>query len=108
MAVTNQFRVRTAWPLDAPPDRMMAKLREFAEANEARIVETAADHISLRLRYGMNPQVAYRLFLDVREGGMDAVLENTESPSNSTDIFSVWMTAHHFLGKLEGAFARSK
>ena len=107
VAVTQQFRIRTGWPTDAPLDRMMAKLKEFAEAHEARILEVGPKAISLRLRYGMNPQIAYRLFPDRREDGVDAVLENTDGPVNSTDIFAVWMTAHHFLDALEKAFRGS-
>jgi len=83
---------------------MMAKLKEFAEAHEARIQEVGPATISLRLRYGMNPQIAYRFFVERNGVGWDAVLENLDAPVNSTDIFAVWMTAHHFLDALAKAF----
>jgi hypothetical protein len=108
MAVANQFRIRTSWPPDAPPGRMLAKLREFAEAKEARIVEVRDGAIALRLRYGMNPQIAYRLFAERSGDAVDVVLQNDDSPVHSTDIFAVWMTAHHFLDALEKAFAASR
>ena len=104
VGVLNQFRLRTTWPPSAPPEKMLAKLKEFAEANEARILEVGPTAISLRLRYGMNPQIAYRLFAEALPDGVDAVLENTDDPVHSTDIFAVWMTAHHFLAALEKAF----
>ena len=108
VGVLNQFRIRTGWPPDAPADRMMAKLKEFAEAHEARILEVGPTAISLRLRYGMNPQIAYRFFVERNGEGWDAVLENVDAPNHSTDIFAVWMTAHHFLDALAKAFAASR
>jgi len=104
MGVLNQFLVRTTWPADAPLEKMLAKLREFAEAQEARILEVGPDHLALRLRYGMNPQIAYRLFVQLNGGMYEAVLQNADSPVHSTDIFAVWMTARHFMDALAKAF----
>lgn len=91
--------------MTAPPEQMLAKLKAFAEAEHARIDSVTADHIALRLQSGMNPLIAYRLYARVDGSAVDAVLENTDDPMHSTDIFAVWMTAHHFLSALEKAFA---